>query len=422
MGGDCLNTGCVPSKALIGAAHLLHLAKMSQDFGFHCMNVEFDFKTIMAKVHETIQKIEPHDSIERYTKLGVECIQGHAQIKTAHSVQVNEQILTTKALVIATGSKPHVPKIEGLEDIDYLTSDSIWELTALPKRLLILGGGAIACEMAQAFSRLGSQVSMLYRKKHLMSQEDADVSTLIEKCFQKESITLLSEHHIVKFTKENNTKLCIAKHQDQVINIPFDQVLFALGRKLDVKGLGLETLGIQWTDHAIASNHFLQTNISSIYVCGDAAGSPRFTHAASHEAWYASMNALFSPFKKFRCNHSIMPYCIFTHPQVARVGLNEKQAKAQGIDYEISQFDLKDLDRAIIERADEGFIKVLTLKNSILGVSIVSEHAAEILPEFVLAMKHNLGLNQILATPHLYPSFAEANKFCCRGLEEKTYF
>ena len=413
MGGDCLNTGCVPSKALIGAAHLAHLAKMSKDFGFHYMNFEFDFKAIMAKVHETIQAIEPHDSIERYTQLGVKCIQGHAQIQTNHSVKVNGQILTTQAIIIATGSKPHVPDIEGLEDIDYLTSDSLWNLKTLPQRFLILGGGAIACEMAQAFSRLGSEVSMLYRKPHLMSQEDVDVATQIEKRFQKEGITLLNEHCIVKFTKEDHTNICIAKHQDQIVSIPFDQVLFALGRKIDVKGLGLEALGVKLTDDAIASNHFLQTNIPSIYVCGDAAGSPRFTHAALHEAWHASMNALFSPFKKFRCDHSIMPYCIFTHPQVARVGLNEQSAKAQGIAYEVSQFDLSDLDRAIIERVNEGVIKVLTPigKDQILGVAIVGEHAAEILPEFVLAMKHHLGLSQILATPHLYPSFAEANKF-----------
>ncbi len=413
MGGDCLNTGCVPSKALINVASLVHLAKIPQDFGLKSIDVDFDFKNVMAKVHESIKKIEPNDSVERYTQLGVECLQGHATITSPHSVEVDGRTLTTRAIVIATGSTPHVLPIEGLEDIDYLTSDSLWQIDTLPKRLLVLGAGAIGCEMAQAFSRLGSKVSMLFLEEHLMAREDIDTSLFMEKRFQEEGITLYGKSKTIKFEKKNGENVLIAEHQAQEIEIPFDQVLFAVGRKIDVEGLGLEKLGVEVNRQGVVSDAFLQTKVPSIYVCGDVAGPPQFTHAAAHEGWYASMNALFSPFKRFRCDHSIMPYCIFTHPQVAHVGLHESTAKSQGIDYEVTEFDLDHLDRAIVDQVNHGFIKVLTPvnKDKILGVTIVGEHAAELLSEFVLAMKHKLGLNHILATTHLYPSYAEANKY-----------
>lgn len=418
MGGDCLNTGCVPSKALIRSAKFLSQISRAQAFGIKSANVEFDFAEIMERVQDIIKTVAPHDSIERYTQLGVDVITGTAKIISPWAVEVKSgettRVITTRSIVIAAGARPFVPPIPGLETSGHLTSDTIWTLREQPKRLLILGGGPIGCELAQAFARLGCQVTQVERSPRLMIREDEEVSALILAKFQQEGIQVLLEHQATRFELENGEKLLIAEHHGQAVRIGFDQVLLALGRTANVTGYGIEALGITLSPRkTVAINHFQATNYPNIYACGDVAGPYQFTHTAAHQAWYAAVNALFGQFKKFRTDYSVIPWSTFVDPEIARVGLNEQEAKAQGIAYEISIFPLDDLDRAIADSETQGFVKVLTKpdKDTILGVTLVGERAGDLIAEFVLAMKHNLGLNKVLGTIHIYPTMAEANKY-----------
>ena len=417
MGGDCLNTGCVPSKALIRSARFLSHVSRSAEFGIKSAQVEFDFAEVMERVQTLVKTVAPHDSVERYTELGVNVITGSAKIISPWEVEVktdNEtRILTTRSIVIAAGAKPFVPPIAGLDEVDYLTSDNIWNLREKPKRLLILGGGPIGCELAQAFARLGSAVTQVEMLPRLMMREDEEVSALVLAKFQQEGIKVLLEHKAKQFLLEQGGKLLLAEYQDQEVRIEFDQVLLAIGRAANITGYGIEEMGIRLSPRkTIAINDFQETNYPTIYACGDVAGPYQFTHTAAHQAWYAAVNALFGQFKKFRTDYSVIPWSTFVDPEVARVGLNEQEAKEQGIAYEISTYQLDELDRAIADSEAHGFVKVLTQpnKDKILGVTIVADHAGDLLAEFVLAMKHNLGLNKVLGTIHIYPTMAEANK------------
>lgn len=415
MGGDCLNTGCVPSKALIRSAKFKAHNARAHEFGFDSTNTEFDFKNIMQRIQRVIKNIEPHDSIERYQALGVECLHGEARITSPYSVTINGQDLTTKNIVIATGAHPFVPNIEGLDKIDYLTSDTLWDLQELPQRFLILGGGPIGCELAQSFARLGSQVILIERNDRLMKREDRDVSEIIQNRFIDEGIDLRLQHQANKFSINDKTQVLYCKNnQGETITIEFDQVLIALGRKANVNGFGLENLDIDLNPQGtIAVNDYLQTQYPNIYACGDVASAYQFTHTAAHQAWYAAVNSLFRGFKAFKVDYSIIPWATFTDPEVARVGLNELEAKEKNIPYEVSQYDIDDLDRAIADEEAHGFIRVLTVpdKDKILGVTIIGEHAGDLIAEYVLAMRHNIGLNKILSTIHIYPTLAEANKY-----------
>ena len=418
MGGDCLNTGCVPSKALIRSAKLLSHIKRAADFGIKKADAEFDFADVMNRVQSIIKTVEPHDSVERYSDLGVEVIEGEAKILSPWEVQVTTagetRTITTRSIVIAAGARPFVPPIPGIEDIDYLTSDNIWALRELPKRLIVLGGGPIGCELAQSFARFGSKVTQVEMVPRLLIREDSDVSEIVMAKFRQEGIDVLVEHTAKQFIIENGEKILIAEHQGQEVRIPFDQVLLAIGRIANTQGYGLEELGVELSPkHTIATNDFQQTNYPNIFACGDVSGPFQFTHTAAHQAWYAAVNALFGSFKKFRTDYSVIPWATFIDPEVARVGLNEQDAKEQGIAYEVSTYHLDDLDRAIADGEAHGFVKVLTQpgKDRILGVTIVGEHAGDLLAEFVLAMKHNIGLNKLLGTIHIYPTMAEANKY-----------
>ncbi|MCW8929816.1 MAG: FAD-dependent oxidoreductase [Gammaproteobacteria bacterium] len=415
MGGDCLNTGCVPSKALIRSAKFKSHVARAEELGFQKTETQFEFKEIMQRIKRVISKVEPHDSIERYTELGVECIQGEATITSPYTVEVNGQTLTTKNIVIATGARPFVPSIEGIEDVGYLTSDNLWELESLPKRFLILGGGPIGCELAQSFARLGSQVTHVERNTRLMKREDPEVSEIVQTRFIEEGIDLRLQHQAQKFeiVDGNKTLICTNAEGDN-ISIVFDEVLIALGRSANVSGFGLENLDIPLTrQKTIEVNEFLQTKFPNIYACGDVAGPYQFTHTAAHQAWYASVNGLFRGLRAFKVDYSVIPWATFTDPEVARVGLNELEANEQNIVYEVSQFGIDDLDRAIADEEAHGFIKVLTVpgKDKILGVTIVGEHAGDLITEYVMAMRHNIGLNKILSTIHIYPTLAEANKY-----------
>ena len=410
MGGDCLNTGCVPSKALLRSAKMISYAKRAKEFGFKKTTVDFDFKDVMNRVQNIIKIIEPHDSRKRYTALGVECIEGEAKILSPHNVEVNGITLTACSIIIATGAKPLVPNIPGLDQINYLTSDNVWDLKELPKKLLVLGGGPIGVEMAQAFSRLGAEVTIVEMTPQILIREDEEVIELVTERFVKEGIKVLINHK----AKEFKHNLLICEHKSKDVSIPFDKIIIALGRQANIEGFGLEELGIKIREtKTIEANAFLQTNIKSIYVCGDVTGPYQFTHTAAHQAWYACVNALFSPLKKFKVDYTVIPWATFTDPEVARVGLNEKDAKIQNILYEVTTYDIDDLDRAIADSEAHGFIKVLTVpnKDKILGVTIVGRHAGDLIAEYILAMKYGLGMNKILATIHIYPTLSEANKY-----------
>lgn len=410
MGGDCLNTGCVPSKALLRSAKMLSYAKRAKEFGFKKTEVEFDFKDVMQRVQNVIKTVEPHDSAERYTKLGVDCIEGEAKIISPHSVEVNGKTLTARSIIVATGARPLVPPIPGLNKVDYLTSDNVWDLKELPSRLVVLGGGPIGSEIAQAFSRLGAEVTLVEMAPQILIREDEEVIKLVTEKFAKEGIKVLTNHKAKEF--KGNKLICENEGRD--VSVEFDKVIVALGRRANVTGFGLEELGVEIRKTGtIEANPFMQTNIPGIYVCGDVTGPYQFTHTAAHQAWYASVNALFSPFKKFKADYRVIPWATFTDPEVARVGLNEKDARTQNIPFEVTTYGIDDLDRAIADSEAHGFVKVLTKpgKDKILGVTIVGTHAGDLIAEYILAMKHGLGLNKILGTIHIYPTLAEANKY-----------
>lgn len=414
MGGDCLNTGCVPSKALIRSARYIEQTRRAKEFGFKSASAEFDFADIMQRVQRVVKRVEPHDSVERFTELGVDVIQGEARITSPYSVEVNGRKLTTRSIIVATGARPFVPPIKGLAELPYLTSDNLWEIRELPKRLLVLGGGPIGCELAQAFARFGSQVTLVEMLPRLMIREDAEVASMVAERFAHDGIKLLLGHTAKEFIVENGVNRMVAEQQGQQVSVEFDRVLVAVGRAANTTGFGLEELGVTLTQRrTVEANEFLQTNFPNIFVCGDVTGPYQFTHTASHQAWYASVNALFGMFRKFKVDYSVIPFATFTDPEVARVGLNELEAIEKNIDYEVTVYGLDDLDRAIADGEDFGFVKVLTVpgKDKILGVTILGEHAGDLIAEFVTAMRYGLGMNKILGTIHIYPTWTEGNKF-----------
>lgn len=414
MGGDCLNTGCVPSKAILRSAKMLAYIKRAKEFGFTNATVEFDFANVMQRVQRVIKTIEPHDSIERYSQLGVDCISGDARVTSPYTVEVNGQTIHTPNIVIATGARPFVPPIAGLDQAPYLTSDTVWELRELPERLVVLGGGPIGCELAQAFARHGSAVTLVEMAPRIMIREDEEVSQLAQKKFEAEAIRLLTAHRALRVEVDNGHKQLVCTHKDSEVVVPFDAILVAVGRAANARGIGLEEIGVQLTERGtVEVDEYLRSTVPTVFACGDVAGPYQFTHTAAHQAWYAAVNALFGKFKKFKVDYSVIPWATFTDPEVARVGLNETDARERGIDYDVTRYDIDDLDRAIADEEAHGFIKVLTVpgKDRILGVTIVGHHAGDLIAEYVMAMKHGIGLNKILGTIHIYPTLAESNKF-----------
>ena len=461
MGGDCLNYGCVPSKALIKSAKLAHQMQHAERYGLHSSlrtkdggQALFSFKTVMQRIHDVIAAIEPHDSVERYTGLGVEVLQGYARIVNPWTVEIalndggNEPqgepkvlTLTTRSIVIAAGARPTIPPFlatAAAQEVGYVTSDTLWDafaqLDEVPKRLVVLGGGPIGCELAQSFARLGSQVTQVEMAPRIMAREDAEVSELAAAALRADGVDLLTSHKALRVEKHpaqavqpepveggpgastssarTGGGVLIVEHAGVEKRIAFDQLLCAVGRSARLTGYGLEELGIP-TAKTVQTNEYLQTIYPNIYAAGDVAGPYQFTHTAAHQAWYAAVNALFGDFKKFKADYSVIPWATFIDPEVARVGLNEQDAKEQSIAYEVTKYGIDDLDRAIADSEAHGFVKVLTVpgKDRILGVTIVGTHAGDLLAEYVLAMKHGLGLNKILGTIHTYPTLAEANKY-----------
>jgi pyruvate/2-oxoglutarate dehydrogenase complex dihydrolipoamide dehydrogenase (E3) component len=418
MGGDCLNTGCVPSKALIKSAKLLAAMQRANEFGLKTAHAEFDFADVMERVQRVVRTVAPHDSVERYTALGVECIEGEAKITSPWEVEVKTaagtRSLTTRGIVIAAGARPFVPPIPGIEEVGYVTSDTVWELRRLPKRLVVLGGGPIGCELTQCFARFGARVTQVEMLPRILIREDPEISDRVTQQFHKEGIDVLVNHKAKAFRIENGEKILVAERDGKDVHIPFDQLLCAVGRIANTQGYGLEELGIPLSKtRTVENNEYLQTIYPNITVCGDVAGPYQFTHTAAHQAWYAAVNALFGNFRKVRADYSVIPWATFTDPEVARVGLNEIEAKERKVPYEVTTYGIEDLDRAIADEEAHGLVKVLTVpgKDRILGATIAGEHAGDLIVEFIAAMKHGIGLNKVLGTIHIYPTLAEANKY-----------
>ena len=413
MGGDCLNTGCIPSKSLIRSARLMFDLNRASEFGIEVGEKKLNFGKVMERIEKVIKSIEPHDSPERLASLGVKCIKGSAKIESPYLVSVNGKTISTRTIIVATGASPMLPPIHGLESVDFLTSESVWNLKSLPKRLLVIGAGPIGCELAQAFCHLGAQVVQLDLKSRLLPREDLEVSDLVRMQFQKDGISVLTEHEPVKMGREADQNYLEALHKGQVVRIEFDRVLIAAGRKSNVEGIGLEKAGVKLNSAgAIQVNSAMQTNIRNIFACGDVAGPYQYTHMASYQAFFASINAMLSGFWRIRANHRVVPWATYVTPEVARVGVSEIEARELDICYEVTNYELSKLDRARTDGESQGFIKILTVpkKDKILGVTIVGHQAGELIGEFVLAMTHNMGLKKIIDAIHVYPTMYEANK------------
>ena len=415
MGGDCLNTGCVPSKALIRSARLLAEARDSGKLGIRRLRAEFDFAEVMERVQRVITQIEPHDSVERYTGLGVDVIEGEAKLVSPWEVEVSERRISARSIVIATGARPTVPPIPGLNDLDYLTSDTLWSLRELPKRLLVLGGGPIGCELAQCFARFGAQVRIVEMAERLLPREDAEAGAELAARLEREGVELALATRALRFERlpDGSGRLHAQGPQGE-LSFDFDRLLLALGRTPNTQGFGLQELGVELGPRGhVAVDALMRTNFPNILVAGDVAGPYQFTHVAAHQAWYAAVNGLLAPFWSYTVDYRVIPWVTFTDPEVARVGLSEDEARERGIEVEVTRYGIDDLDRAIADGNAHGFVKVLTApgRDRILGALIVGAHAGELLPEFVLAMKHGIGLNKLLGTIHVYPTMSEANKY-----------
>jgi pyruvate/2-oxoglutarate dehydrogenase complex dihydrolipoamide dehydrogenase (E3) component/uncharacterized membrane protein YdjX (TVP38/TMEM64 family) len=414
MGGDCLNTGCVPSKALIRSARLIAEARAGSRYGVADTELSFDFAQVMQRVQSVVKQVEPHDSVERYRGLGVDVITGEARLVSPWEVEVDGRRISARSIIIASGARPLVPAIPGLEKVEFLTSDSLWELHELPKRLVVLGGGPIGCELAQSFARFGSQVTQVEMAPRLLPREDADAAAEVAQRFAAEGIHVAAGHKALRIERDGEGGRLICEYQGQEVAFAFDQILLALGRKANIEGFGLNLLGVRVTSRGtVEADGLMRTNYPNIFVCGDVTGPFQFTHVAAHQAWYAAVNALLAPFWSFQVDYRVIPWATFTDPEVARVGLSEDEANQRGIAHEVTRYGIDDLDRAIADSAAHGFVKVLTSpgKDRILGATIVGEHAGDLLAEFVLAMKHGIGLNKLLGTIHIYPTMAEANKY-----------
>ena len=415
MGGDCLNTGCVPSKALIKTAKVIGLMRKGEKFGLENIKYDINFSQVMEQVQNVVKKVEPHDSVERYTELGVKCYKNTAFIKSPHEVELDDgKIITAKNIVIATGARPAILPIPGLDTLDYITSDNIWKMRTLPKKILFLGGGPIGCEIAQCLARFGSDITIMDIFPTLLPREDPEIAKFVIDSFHRDGIKFEGNVKIQSFQKTETGGKVLYTQNDEQKELEFDKIFLATGRRANTEGLGLEKIGIELNKGGtIKTNDYLQTSVKNIYACGDVVGPYQFTHTAGHQAWYCAVNALFHPYKKFKVDYSVIPWVTYTDPEVAQVGLNETACINGNIPHEVTRYGIDDLDRAIADREDYGIVKLVTVpqKDKILGCTICCAGAGEMIGEYILAMKEKLGLNKILGTIHPYPTMIEANKY-----------
>ncbi len=418
MGGECLNTGCVPSKALIRSARLAQQIRQAADLGLGGGEPVVDWRRVMQRVQDVVQAIAPHDSVERYTALGVEVLHGQARLCDPWTVEVQlhdggTRRLSTRAIVLATGARPVLPAIPGIDAVEALSSETLWAALAArdapPPRLLVLGGGPMGCELAQALQRLGSQVTLLEQGPRLLPREDEDVAALARQTLEREGVRVLTGCRALRFERAGAMRRLWV--EGDAAPLEFDTLLCATGRQPRLQGLGLEDLGLD-TGAPLDVNACLQTRWPHIYVAGDVASPIPSTPVAAHQAWYAAVNALFGSLRRFKVDYRVVPQAIYLDPEIARVGLTEAQARQQGVAYELTRFEFSALDRAVTDGATAGYVKVLTVpgKDKLLGATVVGEHAAELLPQFTLALQHGLGLNALLRTLHAYPTLGEVSR------------
>jgi pyruvate/2-oxoglutarate dehydrogenase complex dihydrolipoamide dehydrogenase (E3) component len=428
MGGDCLNFGCVPSKALISSARLIRRIRDAEKWGLDRQEPGFAFEKIFERMRNCRAQIAPNDSQERFESLGVDVFRGQASFLSPDEVQVGDEILRAKNFVIATGSRATIPKIAGIETLKFFTNETIFdELSAKPESMIILGGGPIGCELAQTLCRLGVRVTILQRGDQLLPKEDRDVAHFLERCLAGEGVRIVKNADVHSAAASDAGKVALqlldrrpqndrgsgsVSASDRPVEVTFfsDALLIAIGRTPNLQSLDLKAAGVEFSEKGIRVNDLLQTSQSHIYAVGDVIGPFQFTHMADAQARVVVRNILV-PFQFLRqkMDYSVVPWCTYVDPEIATVGLNESAAKKQNIEYDMIVQELREVDRAVVESESAGFAKVLLAKGSdrILGATLVCDHAGDLLPEFVLAMRHRIGLGGIASTIHVYPTFAE---------------
>ena len=405
LGGDCLHYGCIPSKTLIQAGKVASLMRRGAEFGLPAIEPEVDLAKVNAHVQSVIDLIQPHDDPERFRDYGCEVLFGAAEFIDAHSVKVNNETINSKRFVIATGSRPFVPPIEGLEEAGYLTNIEIFSLQKLPGRLVVLGGGPIGLEMAQAFSRLGSQVTVVERLPHLLPQEDPEVADVLQKKLADDGIKFYTGISAERVSRAGELRTV---HCSDDINLECDQILVAVGRRPNIENIGLETAGINFSARGVEIDSRQRTSQKHIYAVGDVCGPYPFTHMAEYQAGIVISNAIFRFPKK--TDYRVVPWVTYTDPELARVGLTEQQAIEKGIAPTVLRFDFKDIDRALAEVETAGFTKLITHKGKILGATILGPHAGELIHEIVLAMQTGTKISEVSATIHAYPTLAQIHR------------
>lgn len=405
LGGDCLHYGCVPSKTLIKSAKVASLMRRGAEFGLDAVYPKVDLGKVNDHVQSVIEHIQHHDDPERFRDYGCEVIFGHAEFIDAHSVKVNDQIIKAKRFVIATGTRPVIPPVPGLEEVGYLTNLDLFSLRELPERLVVLGGGPIGLEMGQAFSRLDSKVTILQRAERILPQEDPELADALQKTLLAEGITIHTSTEAEHVYKSNETTYVECSGG---LKLEADQILVATGRQPNTEGLGLDSAGVQYNNRGITVDNRMRTSQKHIYACGDVCGPYLFTHMAEYQAGIVISNAIFRFPKK--TDYRVVPWVTYTEPELARVGLTEQQAREQGIEPTVLRFSFKDIDRALTEVETDGFTKLITHKGRILGASILGPHAGELIHEIVLAMQTGAKISDISAAIHAYPTLAQIHR------------
>ncbi len=417
LGGDWLHTGCVPSKSLIHVAKVVSLMRRGAEFGLDPVEPTIDLGKVQDHIQSVIDQIQPNDDPERFRAYGCEVLFGEARFTGTHTVQINDQEISAKRFVIASGSSPAIPPIEGLEAAGYLTNESLFSLRELPRRLLVLGGGPIGLEMAQAFSRLGSKVTIVEQLPQLLVHEDTEVADTLRGLLEAEGIAIHTSTRVEGVRAEGGTRM-VTTNGEQVFEV--DQILVAAGRKPNTQALNLEACGVNASRAGVEIDSRMRTSRKHIFACGDVCGPYPFTHMAEYQAGIVISNAIFRFPKK--ADYRVVPWVTYTDPELARVGITEQQALDQGLDVSVLQFPFKDIDRALAEVEPVGFTKYVIHKGRIVGATILGPRAGELIHEAVLAMKNNIKISKISNTVHVYPTLSQVHRRTVNAHLSKALF